>query len=132
METESVCQAHSGAGSVHMPLGSCGQSGGIQKNAICRDQLVRLDVTLAEPIDFLANFHWWCCPVGRVQASLPLLVLDYKLLVGLGLVAVYSFPALGKWPHCRLGFGFFVNVFVVLFSVPWLSALLSLPVFQMA
>lgn len=22
--------------------------------------------------DFSANFHWWCCPVGWVQASLPL------------------------------------------------------------
>lgn len=33
--------------------------------------------------------------------------------VGLGLIAVYSFPALGKWLHCRLALGFFVNVFVV-------------------
>lgn len=63
------------------------------------------------------------CPYGAcLQAS----------VVGLGLIAVYSFPALGKLLHCRLAFGFFVNVFVVLFSVPWLSALLSLPVFQMA
>lgn len=89
----------------------------VTRNAIRRDHLVRLDVTLAEPIDFLANFHWWCCPVGWVQASLPLLVLVYKLFVGLGLVAVYSFPAHGKWSHCRLAIGFFVNVFVVLFSV---------------
>lgn len=21
--------------------------------------------------DLSANFHWWCCPVGWVQASLP-------------------------------------------------------------
>lgn len=31
--------------------------------------------------DFLANFHWWCCPVGWEQACLPPLVLVYKLLL---------------------------------------------------
>ena len=52
------------AGSVHIPLGSCGQSGGDQKNAICLSLKAGLDVTVAEPLDFHANFHWWCCPVG--------------------------------------------------------------------
>lgn len=70
--------------------------------------------------------------MGWVQANLPLGACLQASFVGLGLVAVYSFPALGKWPHCRLAIGFFVNVFVVLFLASPQTPLLTSPGFLKA
>ena len=95
-QEEKSCLAFFGRVSPCSCLGSHGQSGGDQKNAIASacwpdlmslwlGQLTSLPISIGGVALWAGCRH--ACPYGAcLQAS----------VVGLGLVAVYSFPALGK------------------------------------